>query len=191
MKQSITENLVGRRSANVGKSRSDEHKVIYRSEHRHNGNDESSTRSADEDHAFIALQDLGDVDRTFTRIGTIELLWVHINGHTSDTVIRQVLAHPIPAARTLGTAMHQCDGVGFARHAPNATEAGKRPMENSFTVLRSPQRPNRSPPPMTKSNSSGRKTADIEMSPCAGTELFACGPTSCGLKPTTSTQGRS
>jgi hypothetical protein len=117
MKQSITENLVGRRSANVGKSRSDEHKVIYRSEHRHNGNDESSTRSADEDHAFIALQDLGDVDRTFTRIGTIELLWVHINGHTSDTVIRQVLAHPIPAARTLGTAMHQCDGVGFARHA--------------------------------------------------------------------------
>ena len=118
MKETVAENLIGRRSANVGKTRADEHKVIYRSEHRHNGNDESGTRSADEDHAFMARQDVGDVDRTFTRIGTIELPRVHINDHSSDTVIRQVLAHPIPATGTLGAAMHQGDSVGLAWHAP-------------------------------------------------------------------------
>jgi hypothetical protein len=98
--------LIGRRSAYVGKARADEHEVIDRSEHRQNRDDEAGTRSADEDHTLIALQDVGDAERSFTRIRTIELQWVHINDHSSDAVIGQVLAHPIPAAGTLGAAMH-------------------------------------------------------------------------------------
>jgi hypothetical protein len=84
------------------------------------------------------LQDGGDVGSAFTRIRTIELSRVHINGHSSDAVIRQVLTHTVPAAGALRAAVHHCDGLGLAGHSPMLPKpvASMLAMNEQFPTLR-------------------------------------------------------
>ena len=57
MQQAVVEDLIGRRSTDVGEARTDEHEVIDRTERRHDGDDDPRTRGPDEDHTFVVLQD--------------------------------------------------------------------------------------------------------------------------------------
>ena len=50
VQQSVVEDLIGRRSTDVGKAGTDEHEVIDRSQHRHDGDDDPRARGPDEDH---------------------------------------------------------------------------------------------------------------------------------------------
>ena len=126
MEQAVAEDLVGRRSANVGKARGNEHQVIYRSEHRHHGNDQAGTRSADQDDSFNVPQDLCNMGRTFQRVCVVEVPWVQVDEHSSYIGVGEIPANPIPATGTLGTTVHERHCWRNARHRSRLSSPSDR-----------------------------------------------------------------